>query len=166
VSAPTFALLAGLAYTALGFLGFIPSLLVSDRLLGFFPVNGVVNVLHVVLGFWGLFSWSGATSAVGYARASAGIFAALALLGLYASLDTPLALLPVRGNDVWLHGLTALAAAYFGFRSAARRERSRERRRSRIANRRVARRPVVYERRTGAFDRRQARFGGSTLAAG
>jgi hypothetical protein len=165
VTAPGFALAAGLAYTALGFMGFVPSFTPADRLLGLFPVNGVLNALHVVVGFWGLFSWSGATSAVNYARSLAALFAVLALLGLYATFGTPIALLPVQGHDTWLYSLTAALGGYFGFRSMARRERHAERRRN-AAERRVALRPVVYERRTGAYDRRQARFGGSTLAAG
>ena len=165
MSAPRFALVAGLAYAALGFMGFVPSLAPEGRLLGLFPVNGVLSVLHVLVGFWGLFSWSGATSAVNYARSLAAIFGVLALLGLYATLGTPVALLPVQGHDTWLYGLTAGLATYFGFRSMALRERRAERRRN-APERRVALRPVVYERRLGAYDRRQARFDGSTLAAG
>ncbi len=165
MSAPGFALAAGLAYAALGFMGFVPALTPAERLLGLFPVNGVLNALHIVVGFWGLFSWSGATSAVNYARSLAALFAVLALLGLYATFGTPIALLPVQGHATWLYALTAVLGAYFGFRSMARRERQAERRRN-AAERRVALRPVVYERRRGAYDRRQARFGGSTLAAG
>lgn len=165
MSAPRFALLAGLAYAALGFMGFVPALVSGERLLGLFPVNGVLSVLHVLVGFWGLFSWSGATSAVNYARSLAAIFSVLALLGVYATLGTPIALLPVQGHDTWLYALTAALAAYFGFRSMARRERHAERRHN-SPERRVALAPVVYERRLGAYDRRQARFGDSTLAAG
>lgn len=164
MSAPGFALVVGLGFTALGFLGFLPAAAPGEQLLGLFPVNGVLNVLHIVAGFWGLFSWSGATSAVNYARALAAILGVLALLALYATFGTPVALLPVQGHYAWLYGLVALLAAYFGYRSLARRERHAERRRT--PERRLASRPVVYERRLGAYDRRQARFGGTTLAAG
>ena len=165
MSAPSFALAAGLVYAALGFLGFIPAAAPGERLLGLFPVNIVVNTLHVVVGFWGLFSWSGATSAVNYARGLCAIFGVLVLLALYATFQTPVALLPIQGHYLWLYGLTAALGGYFGFRSMARRERRAERRHN-ARERRAAQRPVVYERRTGAYDRRQARFGGSTLAAG
>ncbi|HYD55743.1 MAG TPA: DUF4383 domain-containing protein [Burkholderiales bacterium] len=164
MSAPTFALLAGLLFTALGFMGFVPAFMVSDRVLGLFPVNDFVNAVHIVVGFWGLFSWSGATSAVNYARALAPIFGVLALIGIYGTAAAPLGLFPLRGHDVWLHGAASLLGAYFGFRSIARRERNVERRRN-APNRRVARRPVAYERRTGAWDRRQVRYGGDPLAA-
>lgn len=163
MSAPTFALLAGLAYTALGFLGFVPSMVIDERLLGLFPMNGVLSVLHLVIGFWGLFSWSGATSSVNYARALAAICGALAALGIYATANVPLALVPVRGHDIWLHGLSALLGAYFGFRSAARRERRIERRSAR--NRRAAVRPVALERRTGRPDRRGAGFSDRATAS-
>lgn len=165
MSAPRFALIAGLIYTALGFTGFVPALVPGERLFGLFPVNDVLSVLHVLVGFWGLFSWTGATSAVNYARSLAAIFTVLALLGLYATLGTPIALLPVQGHDTWLYALTAALGVYFGFRSKALRERHAERRRN-APERRAVLRPVVYERRLGAYDRRQARFGGSTLAAG
>ncbi|HEY4746528.1 MAG TPA: hypothetical protein VIH38_03155, partial [Steroidobacteraceae bacterium] len=74
---------------------------------------------------------------------------------------------PLYGHDVWLHALTAIAAAYFGFRTAARsvaaslQEVPAERRHS-GATRRKAARTVANERRKGAFDRRN--YGG-TLAA-
>jgi hypothetical protein len=165
MTAPGFALAAGLVYAALGFMGFIPAAAPGERLLGVLPVNMVVNTLHIVVGFWGLFSWSGATSAVNYARSLAAIFGVLALLALYATFGTPVALLPVQGHYLWLHGLTAALGAYIGFRSMARRERQAERRHN-APERRAAHRPVVYERRTGAYDRRQARYGGNTLAAG
>jgi hypothetical protein len=155
VSAPAFALVAGLVYTALGFAGFT----------GFMPRPWTVNALHLVIGFWGLFSWSGATSAVSFARDIAGVLAVVALVALYATLYAPLELFPVRGPLGALYGATALLAAYFGFRSLARRTHSAERR-HRAKDRRSGARPVAYERRTGAHDRRQAGFGGSTLAAG
>lgn len=164
MSAPTFALVAGLAYAALGFMGFVPAFMVGERVLGLFPVNELVDAAHIALGFWGLFSWSGATSAVTYGRGLAVLAGLMALAGVYGTTAEPLALFPVHGNDVWLHGVSALLGAYFGLRSLARREQAVERRHN-AANRRVAQRPVAYERRVGAWDRRQARYGGHPLAA-
>lgn len=155
MSAPTFALIAGLVYTALGFAGFT----------GFMPRPWTLNVLHLVLGFWGMFSWSGATSAVRFARDIAGAFAVLTVVGLYQAFDAPIEIFPVRGPLAGLYAATALLAAYIGFRSIARRAKRAERRRNQ--ERRLAKRPVAYERRHGGHDRRQAGgFGGSTLAAG
>jgi hypothetical protein len=182
VSAPTFALLAGLLYMALGILGMLSSLLIGapadapaptvtmnyGYLFGLLAVNAVLNGVHFLLGFWGLVAWSGALSAVNYARSLAVASAVLALMGLIPGLKTAFGLAPLYGNEVWLHALTALAAAYIGFRSAARsvaatlQEAPAERRHAGASRRRTAR-PVAQERRKGAFDRRN--YGG-TLAAG
>jgi hypothetical protein len=105
---------------------------------------------------------------VNYARSLAVVGAGLALMGLIPGLKTAFGLAPLYGHEVWLHALTAIAAAYFGFRTAARsvaatlQETPAERRRA-AASRRKSARPVAYERRKGAFDRRN--YGG-TLAAG
>lgn len=181
MSAPTFALVAGLLYMTLGILGMLSSLLIGapadapapavtmnyGYLFGLFAVNAVLNSVHFLLGFWGLVAWSGALSAVNYARSLSVVSAVLALMGLIPGLNTAFGFAPLYGHEVWLHALTAIAAAYFGFRTAARavaatlQEVPAERRHS-GANRRKAARPVAYERRKGAFDRRN--YGG-TLAA-
>ena len=181
MSAPSFALISGLLYVALGILGMLASLLIGapadapapsvtmnyGYLFGVFAVNAVLNGVHFLLGFWGLVAWSGALSAVNYARSLALVSAVLALMGLIPGLKTAFGLAPLYGHDVWLHALTAIAAAYFGFRTAARsvaaslQEVPAERRHS-GATRRKAARTVANERRKGAFDRRN--YGG-TLAA-
>jgi hypothetical protein len=182
VSAPSFAFIVGLAYMALGILGMLASLVIgapSDApapavtmnygyLFGVFAVNAVLNVAHFTLGFWGVVAWTGALSAVNYARTLSFITAGLALMGLIPGLKTAFGAAPLYGHDVWLHALTAILAAYIGFRSTARavvamtQEAPVERRHT-TATRRKAMRPVAQERRKGAFDRRD--YGG-TLAAG
>ena len=171
MSAPAFALLLGIFYTGLGSLAMLPSLaLVRDGLpylFALFAASGALNALHIAIGLWGLVAWSGALSAVGYARAVSILLALLALGGVAAALTgSPMAL---GGHNVWLHGLTALAAAYVGFRSLARRPSltaSWQERRRRPAERRHAARPVALERRSSRGDRRGTGYGGSTLAAG
>ncbi len=171
MTAPSFALILGLFYTGFGLLGTLPSLsmLAADPqvgyayLFGLFRVNGVLDALHFLLGFWGLVAWSGALRAVAYARSASVLLAATALAGL---VPAPWHALPLQGHNVWLHALTALAAGYVGFRSLARRPAllRRERRRG-LAERRRASRPIVQERRGARPDRRQG-YGGSTLPAG
>jgi hypothetical protein len=165
LSAPSFALAAGIVYTALGFMGFVPALHVGDRLFGVLQVNAALNALHLVAGFWGLFAWSGATGAVSFARGLALLAGALAAVGVYGAVAAPPALLPLQGPLVWLHAATALLAAWFGWRSIARRERHAERRGA-ISDRRHATLRIAYERRAGTADRRQGRYGGTTFAAG
>jgi hypothetical protein len=89
--------------------------------------------------------------------------ALLALMGLAPGFNTAFGYLPLHGYEALLHALSALAAAFFGFRSLARameKSHHAEYRRS-PANRRRATQPVAYDRRRG--DRR---YGGDTLAAG
>jgi hypothetical protein len=84
-------------------------------LLGLFPVNTVHNIVHILLGLWGLLAGGTATSAIGYFKALTVIYALLAVLGLIPATQDLFGLAPIHGNDVWLHGILALAAAYFGF---------------------------------------------------
>ncbi|MGE5640345.1 MAG: DUF4383 domain-containing protein [Clostridia bacterium] len=157
MSAPAFALIVGILYTGLGAFAMLPSLLVAQGgvpyLFGVLAVSGVLNVVHIGIGLWGLAAWSGAYGAVSYARSVAVIFAILAVGGLIAGLSQNA--VPLRGFNVLLHALSALAAAYVGLRSAARspslRRLSRERRSG--AERRRTLRPVAMDRRV-AGDRR------------
>lgn len=144
MSAPTFALLAGLVYLAAGALG-----LASNFLAASFLHHGA----HFALGLWGLAAWTGAAGAVTYARALAGLGAAFALLGL-TGLDHALGLLPLDQRDLWGHIITGALGAYFGFRTAALPEHRAERRLHFPADRRRAARPISLERRQGDTDRR------------
>ena len=69
-------------------------------------------------------NWAGgyAGGSIGYARAVAVIYALLTVLGLLDATNTTFGLIPIYGNDVWLHAVLALVAAYFGWvhRNAAR----------------------------------------------
>jgi hypothetical protein len=151
MSAPSFALIAGLVYLLAGALG----------LIGSFPVTRLVSGLYLLAGLWGTAAWAGATGAVLYARSMAVLFGLLALMGLVPALGAFFRLMPLGGQDLWLHAATALSAAYFGFRSMARRAQRGERRT--VLDRRHASHAVAYERRRGSADRR---FGAGTLAAG
>jgi hypothetical protein len=182
MSAPSFAFVVGLVYMGLGVLGMLATLVMgapSDApvpaitmnygyLFGVFAVNVALNLAHFMLGFWGLIAWTGALSAVNYARSLSFVTAALALMGVIPGLKTAFGVAPLYGHDVWLHALTAVLAAYIGFRSTARvvaamADEAPVERRHTSATRRKAVRPVAYERRKGDFDRRN--YGG-TLSAG
>jgi len=43
----------------------------------------------------------------------------LVILGLLPATNTLFGLIPVYGNDVWLHLVLGVVAAYFGFRTLA-----------------------------------------------
>jgi hypothetical protein len=165
VKTSSFALVAGLVYLAIGILGLVPALLLPPPadapgtsfallygyLFGLWPVNVLHSALHIAVGFWGLCAWRQKCSGVAYARALAALFAALALLGLLPGANTLFGAMPIHGHDVWLHGFTALAGLYFGWRSHAT---ARERRRSSPERRRRSI-PVARERRFGLADRRE-----------
>lgn len=163
MSAPSFALVAGLLYIGAGALGFA----------GFFPVAKLLAAVYLIVGLWGGAAWAGATGAVGYARSIAILFGALALvalalLALFPAPSAVPALVTLGGRAFWLHTATALIAGYFGFRSMARhlqpadRQSPMERRRKAPSDRRRASRPVAHDHRRGIADRR---FGGA-LASG
>lgn len=125
-----FALIYGIAFTIFGIGGFVPGLtqMVGDDpnlsvespghgyLLGLFHVNVLHNLVHLAFGVWGLISWRGGYDASRlYARAVAIIYAVFVICGLIPGLDYMFGLVPLHGNDVWLHILLAAVAAYFGF---------------------------------------------------
>lgn len=85
------------------------------RLLGLFPVNALHNLFHIAFGIWGVAAYRRFDSARFYARATAIVYAILAVAGFIPGLNTMWGLLPIHGNDIWLHLLIAAPAAYFGF---------------------------------------------------
>lgn len=140
----TFALILGLIFVAIGVAGFIPALAHpeagaalagnlsaaahsgpvpaprmlgpgDDMLFGLFPVNPLLSGLHLLCGLWGLIAARGRRAALAYARIVAILYALLALAGLMPATQTGFDLMPLYAKDVWLHGLIALAGAYFGW---------------------------------------------------
>jgi len=111
----TFARVFGVIFVLVGVLGFVPAAMTDGMLLGLFPVNTVHNVVHILLGLWGLMAGGTAAGAVGYFKGLAVIYGLLAVLGLIPATQDLFGLAPIHGNDVWLHAVLALAAAYFGF---------------------------------------------------
>jgi hypothetical protein len=124
-----FALIFGIVFLAVGVLGFVPGLVHAPGpnhpdmavnsfygdLLGLFPVNVLHNIVHVLFGIWGLLAYKSWSAAKTYARGVAIIYAVLTVAGLVTGLNTMFGLVPLFGNDVWLHALLALVAAYFGW---------------------------------------------------
>ena len=125
----TFALIYGIAFLGVGVLGFIPGVTQMHEnapelavegpghgyLLGLFHVNVLHNLVHVIFGVWGLIAMRTYPAARMYARSVAIIYALLGIFGLIPALNTLFGLVPLHGNDVWLHFLLAAIAAVFGF---------------------------------------------------
>jgi hypothetical protein len=85
------------------------------RAAGLFPVNILHNLVHVAFGIWGLIASRSLGAAKNYARITAVVYAMFVVMGLIPGLDTTFGLVPLHGNDVWLHVILAVPAAYFGF---------------------------------------------------
>lgn len=150
--AEPFALFIGIAYASLGLLGLLPAALTppSGYLLDVLPASGPLSGLHIALGAWGIAAWRRLTSPIGFARALALIGTVLAVMGLVPAANTFLGLMPLYGNNIWLHAGTAAVAAYFAFHPAL----AAEHRASRRSDRREKSVPVAEERRHGHADRR------------
>ncbi len=123
-----FALIFGFVYLIVGILGFVPGLLTTPveappmavetgfgLLFGLFPVNVLHNVVHFLLGLWGVMAWRSFGSARVYSKSLAVIFGVLTIMGLIPVLWTTFGLIPLYGHDIWLHAITAVVAAYFGW---------------------------------------------------
>ena len=127
MSIRTFAALFGIVFLLAGGSGFVPGLspehahpdmtvTAESRLaLRLFPVNVVHNVVHLAFGVWGLLAARGVTGSLIYARGVAVIYGLLTVLGAIPATSTTFGLVPIYGNDIWLHAGLAAVAAYFGF---------------------------------------------------
>ena len=129
-----FALILGIAFLGIGVLGFVPgvnqmhgaydhggSLTVTGpghgNLLGLFHVNVLHNAVHLLFGVMGLLMARSYAGARTYARVVAVAYLVLTVMGLISAgnMWNTFGLVPIHGNDVWLHALIGIAAAYFGF---------------------------------------------------
>ena len=126
----TAALVFGLVFVLAGLSGFFaappppdaPPLIVDHGhglALGLLPVNTLHNIVHLFFGVLGIAASRGTlVSGRGYFQIVAVSYTLLAVLGLIPATQTTFGLIPIWGNDVWLHALLAAGAAYFGFVAA------------------------------------------------
>lgn len=127
MSVRAFAAVFGVVFLLAGASGSIPGLppehahpgmIVTSRsrlALGLFPVNVLHSLVHLAFGAWGLLAARTVTGSIVYAGGVALIYALLTVLGLIPATSTTFGLVPIYGNDVWLHAIRAAVAAYFGF---------------------------------------------------
>jgi hypothetical protein len=89
--------------------------------LGLLPVNTMHNVVHLLFGVLGLVAARGIIMAArGYFQFLAVVYGLLAVLGTIPATQTTFGLIPIYGNDVWLHAIIAVAAGVIGFVMPAR----------------------------------------------
>ncbi|WP_341524710.1 DUF4383 domain-containing protein [Nostoc sp. UHCC 0302] len=126
-----FTRIIGIIFTVVGVMGFIAAFKTAPAttpdvaglsfttgygdLLGLFPVNVLHNIVHLVVGVLGIVASVSLSSARLYSGMLAIFYGLLTLMGLFPPTQATLGLIPIFGNDIWLHGITAAIAIYFGF---------------------------------------------------
>jgi hypothetical protein len=126
-----FALIIGIMYLLIGLMGFISAFvrepIVSPEaaglgftagygyLMGLFPINALHNIIHILVGILGIAASISLDSSRLFSGALALFYGLLTIMGLFPPTQSTLGLVPIFGNDVWLHAATAAIAAYFGF---------------------------------------------------
>ena len=85
----------------------------APHLLGVFPVNVLHNAVHLLFGIWGLVASRTFGGAKSYAQIAGVLY--LLLAGLGFAVPNGFGLVPLGGNDVWLHLVLGLVLAVVGF---------------------------------------------------
>jgi Domain of unknown function (DUF4383) len=106
----------GVIYLAAGIAGFF----LTSPLFGLFPVNTLHDIVHVVLGAILLWGMMNTASAIMANRWVGVLLLVLGVLGIFVA--NPLDLIPIGGNDIWLHlgsGIILAGASLMGERESA-----------------------------------------------
>ena len=133
MSTRTFALVFGIIFLLAGASGFIPGLLhpvpadapplsaTTGYGLGMvlLPVNLLHSLVHVLFGILGVVAFAGMFAPRLYAQIVAVGYGLLVVLGLFPATNTLFGLVPIYGNNVWLHLGLGGVAAYFAIMTPA-----------------------------------------------
>jgi hypothetical protein len=101
-----FVVAAGVVYALAGACGFV---------LGTFRAYVVLNLLHLGLGVGGVIAYASRPAARSYSRRLAVTTAVLAFIALLPAAPRGTLGLAPPFNDFWLHAITVVVAAYFGW---------------------------------------------------
>lgn len=148
MSVRLFALISGIVYLLVGIMGFIPIFVAAPvtapdlaveagygYLLGIFPINVLHNIVHLAVGFWGVLSYRSYSGSRTYSKGLAIFYGLLTIMGFFPVLQTTFGLIPIFSHDIWLHAVTAIIAAYFGFVAKPRSSTAQEREGSTVGGR-------------------------------
>lgn len=90
----------------------------AERLWGLFPINLLHNVVHLAFGIWGIAASRSASAARSYAMLAGALYIVLAVLGVF--FPEGFGLVPIGGNDIWLHAVLGVALLVAGLTLASR----------------------------------------------
>ena len=108
----------GVIFLIIGIAGFFFSMSMDEGLLlGMFPINVAHNIVHLLFGLWGLAAARSFAGAKSYAQITGVLYLVLAVLGFVD--PTGFGLIPIGGNDIWLHAAIGLVLSYVGFTAGA-----------------------------------------------
>ena len=115
------ALVFGLVFAVVGICGLLvpggmgmtADMATAPMLLGLFPVNLLHNIVHLLFGAWGLMASRSFSGAKSYCQIGGVVYIILAVLGFVA--PTTFGLIPIGGNDIWLHAVLGIVLAGIGF---------------------------------------------------
>jgi hypothetical protein len=108
-----FILVAIIGFMATGMRNMEADPAVAPQLVGMFPVNVLHNVVHLLLGIWGLVASRTFGGARSYARIAGVLYLLLAAVGYLV--PNGFGFVPLGGNDIWLHAVLGLVLAVVGF---------------------------------------------------
>ena len=121
----TIAKLFGWVFVLVGVLGFFGfaggtmSMGTPGLLLGLFQVNLLHNIVHFLVGLWGLNAARTADGATAFCKQAGVLYLLLAIIG-FAAPDLFASVVPLGGNDRFLHLGLAVVLCYAGFMGGAR----------------------------------------------
>ena len=124
-----FALAFGIVYVIVGIVGLIPAFYTTPPasaphvdataaygyLFGIFPVNAWHDAVHILTGLAGIACSARLRASVYYSRILFLAFGLLTVLGFMPQANTLWGLVPIFGSDTWLHAVTSIAGAFFGW---------------------------------------------------
>jgi Domain of unknown function (DUF4383) len=123
------ALAIGVFFLLIGLAGFVPSFVASPSdlslvyshgyLFNLFPTNHFHNAIHILVGIWGIASYTSLSGAIVFNRIFAILYVGIAILGFLPHANTLFGTMPIYGNNIWLNFLAAVLAANYGFIKAA-----------------------------------------------
>lgn len=107
----TVAAVFGVIYLVVGIYGFIAT--PEGDLLGLFPVNQIHHVVHIVIGAGLLYGATGTAAAILMNRVFGVVLVVVGLLGFVS--PEGFDIMPIGGNDIWLHLVTGAILLIVGF---------------------------------------------------